>query len=172
MRRLSIKIAIASLTFLIGFGAQTVVNYFLTDELVNAIETCTDYGQTLMLFREPRLEPPAVQSCGHFVIIVGDDRRLLLNSRPMGRLGDEELLIFELKNAFMVRTNHHVYRRGMDEAFEVPEEERIDKTVYLRFGRSLSYGEVQDLVERLRAAGANPIGLVSDPPRQFNLSEF
>src|ERR1044072_8734584 len=122
MRRVSIKIAIASLTFLIGFGTQTVVNYFLTDPLVNAIETCTDYGQTLMLFREPKLEPPAVGSCGHFVIIVGDDRRLFLNSRPMGRLGDEELLIGELENAFLVRTQFHVYRSGMEEAFEVPVE--------------------------------------------------
>jgi biopolymer transport protein ExbD len=85
----------------------------------------------------------------------------------MGRLGDEELLIREVENVFRVRTNHHVYRSGMEEAFEVPEEDRIDKTVYLRFGRSLSYGEVHDLIERLKAAGANPIGLVSDPPRPY-----
>ncbi len=167
MRRLSIKIAIASLTFLLGLGVQTVVDCFLADKLVNAIETCADYGRTLMFFSEPRLEPPAVRSCGHFVITIGDDNQLYLNSRPIGRLGDEELLIGELENAFHVRTQFHVYRRGMEEAFEVPVEDRIDKTVYLRFGRSLSYGEVQDLVERLRAAGANPIGLVSDPPRQF-----
>jgi biopolymer transport protein ExbD len=167
MRRLSIKIAIASLTFLIGLSAQRLLDYFVTDELVETVVTCSEYGQTLMLFREPSLIPPAVRSCGHFVITVSDDRRLFLNSRPMGRLGDEELLIREVENVFRVRTNHHVYRSGMEEAFEVPEEDRIDKTVYLRFGRSLSYGEVHDLIERLKAAGANPIGLVSDPPRPY-----
>jgi len=165
LRRLSIKIAIASLTFLVGLGAQRLLDYFVTDELVETIVTCSDCGPTLMLFQEPKLVPPAVHSCGHFVITVSDDRRLFLNSCPMGRLGDEELLIGELENAFRIRTKHHVYRRGMEEAFEVPVEDRIDKTVYVRAGRSLSYGEVQDMIERLKAAGANPIGLVSDPPR-------
>jgi hypothetical protein len=39
MRRLSIKIAIASLTFLIGIGAQRLLDYFVTDELVETILT-------------------------------------------------------------------------------------------------------------------------------------
>jgi biopolymer transport protein ExbD len=172
MRRLSIKIVIASLTFLIGLSTQRLLDYFVTDKLVETIVTCSEYGRTLMLFREPSLVPPAVTSCGHFVITVGDDRRLFLNSRPMARMDGDKLLIEELENAFRVRAKYHVYRSGMEKAFELPEEDRIDKTVYLRFGRSLSYGEVQDMIERLKAAGANPIGLVSDPPRRFADSEY
>jgi biopolymer transport protein ExbD len=167
MRTLSIKIAIASLTFLIGLGAQRLLDYFVTDELVEAVETCSNYAKTLILIREPKLVAPAVNECGHFVITIGDDKQLYLNSRPMGSLDKPVVLIYQLESAFQVRRDFHVYRRGMEEAFEVPVEDRIDKTVYVRAGRSLSYGEVHDFIDTLKAAGANPIGLVSDPPRPF-----
>lgn len=109
--------------------------------------------------------PPAVPLCGHFVITIGDDRRLYLNSRWMGSLDDPQLLLKELEDAFRIRTELHIYRRGMEQAYEAPEHERIDKTVYLKAGRTLAYGEVHDLIERIKIIGANPIGLVSDAPR-------
>ena len=167
MRRLWIWIGITFLTFTVGVSANTLVGYFVTDELVHTIESCGDYASAVMLWQEPKLVPPTVNSCGHFVLTVGDDRRLYLNSRPMGSLDNPELLIGELENAFYVRTEFHVYRRGMEDAYDVPEENRIDKTVYLKAGRNLSYGEIHDLIERIREVGANPVGLVPDPQYPF-----
>ena len=163
MRRLSILVSTAFLTFMIGVVANSTVNYFATDELIEKLATCSDYASALMLWREPRLVPPAVHSCGHFVITISDDRQLYLNSRWVGRLDDQQLLIAELEGAFRVRTEFHVYRRGMEQACEVPKDERIDKTVYLKAGRGLAYGEVHDLIERIKTIGANPIGLIPDP---------
>jgi biopolymer transport protein ExbD len=120
-----------------------------------------------MLWREPKLIPPGVSSCGHLVITIADDRQLYLNSRSMGKLYEPLLLIEEIEKVFDVRTQSHVYRRGMEEAYEVPYPDRIDKTVYLKAGRALSYGDVHDLVERLKAIGANPIGLLPDPQYPF-----
>jgi biopolymer transport protein ExbD len=169
MRRLWISIAITFVTFAIGVSANALVEYFVTDELVNTIESYGDHASAVMLWQEPKLVPPTVNSCGHFVLTVGDDRRLYLNSRPMGSLDDPELLIGELENAFHVRTEFHVYRRGMEDAYDVPEEDRIDKTVYLKAGRNLSYGDIHDLIERIREVGANPVGLVRDP--EYPLTE-
>ena len=167
MRRLSILIATSLLTFVIGLCATALVDYFVTDEVIEKIETCGNYASAVMLWREPKLVPPAVHSCGHFVIAVGDDRQIYLNSSRMGSLDDSQLLIRELENVFRVRTNFHLYRPGMEAAYDVPEEDRIDKTVYLKAGRALSYGEVHDLIERIKNIGANPIGLISDPHYQF-----
>lgn len=163
MRRLSILITTAFFTFVIGVGANTLVNYFTTDELIERLATCSDYASALMLWREPNLVSPAVHSCGHFVITIGDDRQLYLNSRRMGSLDDPQLLVIELEDAFRVRTEHHAYRGGMELAHEVPASERIDKTVYLKAGRTIPYGEVHDLIERIKTIGANPIGLIPDP---------
>jgi biopolymer transport protein ExbD len=167
MRRLSILLTTAFSTFMIGVGANTLINYFATDEVIETLATCSNYASALMLWREPKLVPPAVHSCGHFVITVSDDRQLYLNSHWVGSLDDPRLLIGELEDAFRVRTNYHVYRQGMEKAYDVPEDERIDKTIYLKAGRGLSYGEVHDLIDRIKTIGANPIGLVSDPPRPF-----
>ena len=167
MRRLSILIATALLTFVIGLCANTLVDYFATDEVIETVATCSNYVSAVMLWREPKLVPPAVNSCGHFVIAVGDDRQIYLNSSRMGSLDDPQLLIRELENVFRVRTKFHLYRRGMEVAYDVPDEDRIDKTVYIKAGRALSYGEVHDLIETLKAAGANPIGLISDPQYPF-----
>jgi len=155
------------LTFVVGLGTKALVDYVVTDELVDTIETCGDYASAVMLWREPKLVPPHVNSCAHFVITISDDRQLYLNSRWMGSLNEPQLLIRELENAFFVRTEFHVYRSGMEEAYGVPYSERIDKTVYLKAARTLSYGEVHDLVEAMKAIGANPIGLLSDPEYPF-----
>lgn len=168
MRRLSILIATALLTFVIGLCANTLVDYFATDEVIETIATCSNYVSAVMLWREPKLVPPAVSPCGHFVIAVGDDRQIYLNSSRMGSLDHPQLLIRELASAFRVRTKFHLYRPGMEGAYDVPEQDRIDKTVYLKAGRALSYGEVHDLIERLKNAGANPIGLIPDPHYQFS----
>jgi biopolymer transport protein ExbD len=101
------------------------------------------------------------------VITVGDDRQLYLNSRLIGSLDHPDLLILELEDAFRKRTEFHAYRQGMERAYELPEDERIEKTVYLKAGRSLSYGEVHDLIKRIKDIGANPIGLISDPEYPF-----
>jgi biopolymer transport protein ExbD len=167
MRRPSILLTTAFLTFMMGVGANTLINYFATDEVIETLATCSNYAPSLMLWREPKLVPPAVRSCGHFVITVSNDRQLYLNSHRAGSLDNPRLLIGELESAFRVRTDYHVYRQGMERAYDVPEDERIDKTVYLKAGRGLSYGEVHDLIERIKTIGANPIGLVSDPEYLF-----
>ncbi len=55
MRKLSILFTTAAFTFVIGVGAYTLINYFITDELVETIETCSNYASAVALWREPKL---------------------------------------------------------------------------------------------------------------------
>jgi biopolymer transport protein ExbD len=46
--------------------------------------------------------------------------------------------------------------------FDLPERERIEKTVFIKAPRSIPYGEVTRVIDGLKGAGAEPIGLQLD----------
>ena len=45
---------------------------------------------------------------------------------------------------------------------EVPEAARIEKTVFIRASRATSYGDVAKVIDGIKGAGGNPIGLQLD----------
>ena len=60
------------------------------------------------------------------------------------------------------RKQNHVYRDDMYDRIDLPEDYRIEKTVFIKASRSLNYGEVAKLIDGLKGAGADPIGLQLD----------
>lgn len=71
-----------------------------------------------------------------------------------------------LQYIFQKRTSDHAYKPGMETATNVKEEERIEKTVFVKAPRSLPYGEVVKVIDAIKGAGANPVGLqVDDLPQ-------
>jgi biopolymer transport protein ExbD len=63
---------------------------------------------------------------------------------------------------FRQRTELRVYKVGMETQTDVPEAERIEKTVFVKASRSVKYGDVVRLINAVKGAGANPIGLQID----------
>jgi hypothetical protein len=56
----------------------------------------------------------------------------------------------------------------MENATDVPEQQRIEKTVFVKAPRASRYGEVVKVIDAIKGAGANPIFLqVDDLPRVF-----
>jgi len=45
---------------------------------------------------------------------------------------------------------------------DVPEQDRIEKTVFIKAPRSMPYGEVIRVMDGLKATGASPVGLQLD----------
>jgi biopolymer transport protein ExbD len=45
---------------------------------------------------------------------------------------------------------------------DVPEDYRIEKTVFIKAPRSISYGEVAKVIDGVKGAGAKPVGLQLD----------
>jgi len=97
------------------------------------------------------------------VVTVESDRTLKLNALvDMGTIDDMTKLNQKLANVFAERTKNRAYRPGFETRSELPDSERIQKTVFIKAPRALSYGEIAKVIDGLKGSGANPIGLQLD----------
>lgn len=97
------------------------------------------------------------------LVTVEPNRSLKLNhDGDMGTLDDLSKLTHRLVSVFAERTRNRAYRANMMNRFDLPESLRVEKTVFIKAPRSLSYGEVARLMDGLKGTGASPIGLQLD----------
>lgn len=104
--------------------------------------------------------PPNIHT---LVVTIEPDRTLKLNSlSEMGTVDDISPLSSKLRSIFEERTQNRAYRADMLARLDVPERDRIEKTVFIKAPRSMPYGEVVRVMDGLKATGATPIGLQLD----------
>lgn len=97
------------------------------------------------------------------VVTVDLDRTLKLNAlADMGTIDDMTKLNQKLVAVFEERTKNHMYRDALISRPDLSDSERIEKTVFIKAPRSLSYGEIAKVIDGLKGSGANPIGLQLD----------
>lgn len=111
----------------------------------------------------PRDMPDARPDPHTLVVTIQPDRTLKLNNlSDMGTVDDLSPLSSKLRSIFEERTRQRAYRSDMLARVDVPESERIQKTVFIKAPRSIPYGEVIRVMDGLKATGASPIGLQLD----------
>ena len=105
--------------------------------------------------------PPNINT---LVVTILPDHTLKLNglTDDMGTVEDASKLGSFLVSLFNQRKANHVYRDDMVTRLDVPEDKRIQKTVFIKGPRSISYGSVAKVIDGLKGAGADPIGLQLD----------
>jgi biopolymer transport protein ExbD len=97
------------------------------------------------------------------VVTIELDRTLKLNGlTDRGTVDDAAKLSLKLVSLFQERTKNHFYRDDMLSRLDLPEELRIEKTVFIKAPRAISYGEVARVIDGVKGAGAEPIGLQLD----------
>jgi biopolymer transport protein ExbD len=97
------------------------------------------------------------------VVTIDPDRSLRLNAlTDMGSVDDPSKLSARLSSLFAERTVNRAYRDDMLARFDLPDSERIEKTVFIKAPRSIAYGEVTKVIDALKGAGASPVGLQLD----------
>jgi biopolymer transport protein TolR len=97
------------------------------------------------------------------VVTIDLDRTLKLNALPdMGTVDDTTKLSMKLVSLFAERTRNHVYREEMLSRLDLPEAQRIQKTVFIKAPRSIPNGEVVRVMDGVKGAGVDPIGLQLD----------
>ena len=107
-----------------------------------------------------RVLPPNPKT---LVVTIDMDRTLKLNELPdMGTVIDASKLSMALVSLFAERTRNHVYRDELLARLDLPESLRIEKTVFIKAPRSISYGEVARVIDAIKGAGGEPIGLQLD----------
>lgn len=110
---------------------------------------------------DDRVLPPDPQT---LVVTIQPDRTLKLNglTNDMGTVEDPSKLSTFLTSLFKERKTNHVYRAEMLSRIDLPEDSRIEKTVFIKAPRSIPYGEVARVIDGLKGAGAEPVGLQLD----------
>jgi biopolymer transport protein ExbD len=114
----------------------------------------------------PSEQPPDLRLTPNdktLVVTIEPDRTLRLNAlTDMGTVDDLSKLNQKLVALFEERTRNKVYRAEMLDRFDVPEQLRVEKTVFIKAPRGISYGEVMQVMDGLKGSGAEPIGLQLD----------
>lgn len=98
------------------------------------------------------------------VVTIDHDLRLRLNGLEddLGSVNDTSKLSETLGALFQRRREAHVYRNDVANVMDLPEDERTVKTVFIKAPRSISYGAVARVIDGVKGAGAQPIGLQID----------
>jgi biopolymer transport protein ExbD len=96
------------------------------------------------------------------VVSISQDLQIKLNQDSMGSVNDPSALAAKLQQTFQQRREQHAYKVGMETATNIPEEQRIEKTVFVKAPRALRYGDVVKVIDAIKGAGANPVGLQVD----------
>ena len=104
---------------------------------------------------EPCLQKPADIKPNPLTLVVSvtSDRKLVLNGDEMGTADDTSRLAQKLTDIFQMRAEMRAYRPGT---------KKVEKTTYIKAARSLSFGEVKQLMNLVKQAGADPTGLQID----------
>jgi biopolymer transport protein ExbD len=97
------------------------------------------------------------------VVTIKDDRSLMLNGlADMGSVYDTSKLSSMLVDLFQQRLRNHAYRYDLRDRSDLPEDARIEKTVFIKAPRSIPYGDVVRVLDGIKGAGAGPVGLQID----------
>jgi biopolymer transport protein ExbD len=87
------------------------------------------------------------------VAINRNNRTLTLNNEPAGSVDEPETLVNALKSIYTQREQNDVRREGTNE---------IEKTLFIKSPTSIKYGDVAKVIDAVKEAGAQPIGLQID----------
>ena len=100
------------------------------------------------------------------VVTISPDLQIKLNQDSLGSVNDTAPLAQKLAQTFRERKDQRAYKIGMENRQDLKEDDRIEKTVFVKAPRSVKYGDVVKVIDAIKGAGANPVGLqVDDLPQ-------
>ena len=106
---------------------------------------------------EPKPDDQTIAKPNPLTLVVGvnnSDKKITLNNNEtLGDVSDASALTNRLSEIFKQRESEGAFREGTNE---------IEKTVFIKSPRSMKYGEVVRVIDAVKQAGAQPIGLQID----------
>lgn len=87
------------------------------------------------------------------VVTIGSDGKMKLNNEEMGSVDDTSPLSSRLVSEFKTRADNKAYRTGTTV---------VETTVFVKAPRSMQYGKIVRVIDALKGAGAEPVGLQID----------
>jgi len=105
---------------------------------------------------EPKPDDRTIAKPNPLTLVVAvnkSDMKLTLNNQEAGDVSNADDLKTKLKEIFDGRDANGVFREGTNE---------VEKTVFIKSPRSVRYGDVVKVIDAVKTAGAQPIGLQID----------
>ena len=96
------------------------------------------------------------------VVSISPDMQIKLNQDNMGSVNDTSPLAQKLAQTFAQRKDQRAYRIGMENRADLKDDDRIEKTVFVKAPRAMKYGDVVKVIDAIKGAGASPVGLQVD----------
>lgn len=96
------------------------------------------------------------------VVAVGSDSSLQINNENGGTVEEPGMVIARLKRVFAERLENRAYSQDAAGDPTLSEEERVEKTVFIKAPRGLDYGSVARVIDAVKQSGARPISLQID----------
>lgn len=97
------------------------------------------------------------------VVALDTDLSLALNNqKDLGNVNDAEKLIEKLRETFQKRKENQNYADNLAMKTDLTEDERIEKTVFIKAPKGTSYGNVTKVIDAVKMSGAQPISLQID----------
>jgi biopolymer transport protein ExbD len=96
------------------------------------------------------------------VVSISPDLQIKLNQDSLGSVNDTTALAQKLAQTFAQRKDQRAYRIGMENRSDLKEDDRIEKTVFVKAPRAAKYGDVVKVIDAIKGAGASPVGLQVD----------
>lgn len=87
------------------------------------------------------------------VVAVASDGKVTLNNENFGDVTDASLLTQKLVQIFKERADNGTMR---------PDSNEVEKTVFMKAPKSVAYGNMVKVIDAVKTAGAEPIGLQID----------
>ena len=97
------------------------------------------------------------------VVALESDYSLRLNAeKNLGTADETVKLIERLRNVFRERKENMIYAENAARDANLSEDEKIEKTVFIRAQRAADYGAVAKVIDAVKLSGASPISLQID----------
>ena len=111
---------------------------------------------------EPKNEPNVKTNTDALVVTIDQDLQIKLNKEEQGTVAQTSKLSARLSEIFRRRAENGVFREDSIGQTNLSDDEKIEKTVFIKAPRSIAYGKVVKVMDAVKGAGAAPIGLQID----------
>jgi biopolymer transport protein ExbD len=96
------------------------------------------------------------------IVTINPDSSLKLNQVDAGSIAEPRNLMEKLTGKFQERLEIGIYDENLAKRSDLSNEEKVLKTVFIKAPKGFAYGEVAKVVDAVKFAGANPVGLQID----------
>src|SRR5687767_14042410 len=126
--------------------------------------------KTLVPQRSEELNEQAKQSPLTLIVNIKKDLSVELvkggNKVTDASVNDPANIGSALATEFRARKEGGVWKQGLEGRTDLPPDERIEKTVFIKAPETFKYGDVVKVIDTVKGSGANPVGLQTEALEQ------